>query len=49
MRNSGSWLSYIPVDYNQPGGDYEISATVNGQTVSATVNIYGRERRELDT
>lgn len=49
VRHGGSWLSYIPVDYNQPGGDYEISATVNGQTVSAAVNIYGRERRELDT
>lgn len=49
VRHGGSWVSYIPVDYNQPGGDYEISATLNGQTVSATVNVYGRERRELDT
>lgn len=47
--HAGTWISYIPVDYNQPGGDYEITATVDGQTVSASVYVYGRENRELDT
>ena len=47
--HDNAWVSYIPVDYNQFGGEYEISATVDGQTVSAVVNVYGRERRELDT
>ena len=47
--HNNAWISYIPVDYNQFGGDYEITATVDGQTVSASVYIYGRENRELDT
>ncbi|WP_394959891.1 M23 family metallopeptidase [Candidatus Allofournierella merdavium] len=47
--HEGAWISYIPVDYNQFGGDYEITATAGDQTVSATVNVYGREIRELDT
>lgn len=47
--HEGAWISYIPVDYNQPGGEYPITATVNGQSVSAAVTVYGRERRELDT
>lgn len=47
--HNNAWISYIPVDYNQPGGDYQITASVDGQTVSATVNVYGREVRELDT
>ena len=39
----------MPVDYNQMAGSYDISATVNGQTVTETVQVYGRQRRELDT
>lgn len=49
VRQGGDWISYIPIDYNQPGGDYEISAKTGGQTVTGKVNVYGRERRELDT
>ncbi len=45
----GEWIAFLPVDYNQMAGEYEVSATVNGQTVTETVNVYGRQRRELDT
>lgn len=47
--HNNAWITYIPVDYNQFGGDYEITASAGGQTVSASVYIYGRETRELDT
>ena len=45
----GEWGAFVPVDYNQMAGSYDISATVNGQTVTETVQVYGRQRRELDT
>ena len=45
----GEWVAFVPVDYNQMAGEYTISATVNGQTVTETVQVYGRQRRELDT
>ena len=45
----GDWVAFVPVDYNQMAGSYDISATVNGQTVTETVQVYGRQRRELDT
>ncbi len=45
----GEWVAFVPVDYNQMAGEYAISATVNGQTVTETVQVYGRQRRELDT
>lgn len=45
----GEWVAFVPVDYNQMAGSYDISATVNGQTVTETVQVYGRQRRELDT
>lgn len=45
----GDWVAFVPVDYNQLAGSYDISATVNGQTVTQTVQVYGRQRRELDT
>ena len=45
----GDWVAFVPVDYNQMAGEYTISATANGQTVAQTVQVYGRQRRELDT
>ena len=45
----GEWVAFVPVDYNQMAGSYDISATVNGQTVTETVQVYGRQRRELNT
>lgn len=45
----GDWVAFVPVDYNQMAGEYTISATANGQTVTETVQVYGRQRRELDT
>lgn len=45
----GEWVAFVPVDYNQLAGSYDISATANGQTVTETVQVYGRQRRELDT
>lgn len=47
--HQGSWVAYIPVDYNQMAGDYEITASLNQQTVTETVRVYGRQRRELDS
>ena len=45
----GEWVAFLPIKYNQPAGEYEISATVNGQTVSQTVEVYVRQYRDLDT
>lgn len=45
----GDWVAFLPVKYNQLAGEYEISATVNGQTVTQTVKVYGRHTKELET
>lgn len=45
----GEWVAFLPVSYNQLAGEYEISATVNGQTVSGTVRVYGKHTKELET
>ena len=45
----GDWVCYLPVDYNQPGGDYPIKVTVGGHTAESSVKVRGRGRREQDS
>lgn len=47
--HNGSWVCFLPVDYNQPSGEYPITVTSNDQTVTETLQVRGRSRKELDT
>lgn len=49
FKHNGAWLAYLGVPHDCIGGDYVLRVSAGDYRLEATVRVYGREIRELDT
>ncbi len=48
-RQGQDWVCFLPVNYNQPGGEYLIKTKSGSETAEATVQVRGRSKVEIDS
>lgn len=49
IQQGRDWVCFLPVDYNQLGGEYLVKVTSGSETVEASVRVRGRSKVDIDS